>query len=228
LPKPCPPITLFSGNSAGAAVRQASLYVREQWRINSVGLGALTVAGLIVLALVLWFRNPVMGLGPASTGQGYDLRLSHDALALTGTRERLFVLERWKTDTDPPSGASVNLLIVNSDDASSRWMFPDNGQTILSRDELHIADNAIYSPVTGLVLTVSNTAGEKARESLYYYRIGGGPAVRFLTADGIVSAQQAGSDRYLVIYRNGTHTVAAVYSLVDFRVVTEKPVPDIP
>jgi hypothetical protein len=229
LPNLLLPITLFSGDSAGAAVRQASLYVREQWRINTVGLGVLTVAGLIVLAAVLWFRGPAAGLGAASTGQGYDLRLSHYALALTGTRERLFVLERWKTDSDPPSGASVNLLIVNSDDASSRWMFPDNGQTILSRDELHITDSGtIYSPVTGLVLTASNTAGESARESLYYYRIGGGPAVRFLTADSIVSAQQAGSDRYLVIYRNRTHTTAAVFSLVDFRVVTEKPVPDVP
>jgi hypothetical protein len=203
--------------------------LREQWRTNTVGLSALAVAGLIVLALALWFRDPALGLGSASTGQGYDLRLSHDALALTGTRERLFVLERWKTDADPPSGASVNLLIVNSDDASSRWMFPDNSQTILSRDELHGTDGSpIYSPVTGLVLTVSNTAGEKARESLYYYRIGGGPAVRFLTADSIVSAQQAGSDRYLVIYRDGTHTMADVFSLVDFRVVTEKPVPDVP
>ena len=213
-------------------VRQPSLYLREQWRTNTVGLGALAVAGLVVLALVLWSRDPVPGsggLGFAPTGQGYDFRLSHDAVALTGTHERLFVLERWKTDADPASGASVNLLIVNSDDASSRWMFPDNGQTILSRDELHVTDSgAGYSPVTGLVLTASNTAGEKARESLYYHRVGGGPAVRFLTADSIVSAEQAGSDRYLVLSRNGTRTVATVYSLVDFRAVTERKVPDVP
>jgi hypothetical protein len=214
------------------SLRQPSLYLREQWRSNTVGLGALAVAGLIVLVLALWFRGPAAGSGgwgSAGSAQDYDVRLSHDAVALTGTRERLFVLERWKANADPPTGASVNLLIVNSDDASSRWMFPDNGQTILSRDELHMTDGGtIYSPVTGLVLTVSNTAGESARESLYYYRIGGGPAVRFLTVDSIVSAQQAGSDRYLVIYRSGTRTVAAVYSLVDFRAVAEKIVPDIP
>jgi hypothetical protein len=146
---------------------------------------------------------------------------------LNGSRERLFVLERWKTGASQPSGASVNLLIVDSDDASSQWMFPDNGQTILLRDELHATEGTL-APVSGLVLTVGNTGGEKQQESLYYYRVGGGPAVRFLTADAIVSADQAGPDRYLVIYRNGTHTTAAIYSLVDFRVLVEKAAPDAP
>jgi hypothetical protein len=213
-------------------LRQPSLYFRQQWRSNTVGLGALAVAGVVVLALVFWLRGPAApgsAQGGPQHGTSADYRLSHDAVLLSGTRERLFVLERWEPHSDQPSGASVNLLIVNSDDASSRWMFPDNGQTILTRDELHgIEGSSTYSPVTGLVLTVSNTGGEEQRQSLYYYRVGGAPAVRFLTADAIVSADQVASDRYLVIYRNGARTTAAVYSLVDFHPVSEKNTPDVP
>lgn len=209
-------------------MRQPSLYLRQQWHTGTAGAGVLAVAGLVVLAFMFWHHDPAPpGSGPYSAAQDAEYRLSQESVVLSGTRERLFVLERWKTDAGQPSGASVNLLIVDSEDASSQWMFPDNGQTILSRDELRTTDGA-FSPVSGVVLTVSNTGGEKQRESLYYHRVGGGPAVRFLTADAIVSADQTSPDRYLVIYRNGTRTTAAVYSLVDFRVLAEKAAPDVP
>lgn len=193
---------------------------REHWRNGTLGLGMLAAAAVVVLALALWFRGP----GAATSQAKYEYHLSHDAIVLAGTRERLFALERWQAPASQPAGASVNLLIVNSDDASSRWMFPYNGQTILIRDELHGGDTAAYAPVTGLVLTVA--AGE--RQSLYYYRVGGGPAVRFLTAESIIAADQAAAERYLVIYRNGARTTAAVYSLVDFRAVSERNTPEIP
>jgi hypothetical protein len=206
-------------------VRQPSLYLRQQWRTNTVALAALTLAGLVVVGFALWrLVPPSPGPQAAASQTTEDYRLSHDAISLSGTREKLFVLEHWRKGA---SGASVNLLIVNSDDATSRWMFPDNGQTILSRDELHGGDGT-FSPVTGLVLTVSARGSEKPRESLYYYRVGGGPAVRFLTVDTIISADQAGSDRYLVLARKDGRMTAALYSLIDFRVLAEKPAPDIP
>lgn len=206
-------------------MRQPSLYLRQQWRTNTAGLAALTLVGLVVVGFALWRLVP-SSPGPQATASqaADDYRLSHDAISLNGTHEKLFVLERWKGNA---GGASVNLLIVNSDDATSRWMFPDNGQTILSRDELHSGDGA-FSPVSGLVLTVSARGSEKPHESLYFYRVGGGPAVRFLTVDTIISADQAGSDRYLVLARKDGHTTAALYSLIDFRVLAEKPAPDIP
>jgi len=214
-------------NSAGAALRQPNLYLRDQWRTNTVGIGALGVLGLAALALVFFFHGPLFGRTQAGGKPAHEYRLSHDAIALSGTREKLFVLQRWDTGSDQAGGASVNLLVVDTGDASSRWMFPDNGQTILTRDEIRTSDGAL-APVSGLVLTVANTDGEKQRESLYYYRVSGGPAVRFLTADAIVAADQAGPDRYLAVYRDGAHTIAAVYSLIDLRVLTEKPAPDVP
>ncbi len=206
-------------------MRQPSLYLRQQWRTNTAGLAAVTLVGLVVVGFALWRLVPSSPGPQAGASQAADdYRLSHDAISLNGTSEKLFVLERWKGGA---GGAAVNLLIVNSDDATSRWMFPDNGQTILSRDELHSGDGA-FSPVSGLVLTVSARGSDKPRESLYFYRVGGGPAVRFLTADTVISADQAGNDRYLVLARKDGHTSAALYSLIDFRVLAEKPTPDIP
>jgi hypothetical protein len=188
--------------------------------MNTGAIVAAIGAAVVLMGLILWLRAP-----GAANAQRSDVeyRLSHDAVTLAGSREKLFVLERWQKDGN--SGAVTNILIVNSDDASSRWMFPDNGQTVLKRDELHGSDAAnIWSPVTGLVLTVATGA----RESLYYYRVGGSPAVRFLTADAIISADQVAADRYLVLIRNGSQVTAAVYSLVDFRVVSTKAAPDVP
>jgi hypothetical protein len=211
----------------GGGVRQPSLYFREQWRTNTAGLAALAVAGLVIVGFVLWRLVPPAPTASTGSAQSTDeYRLSHNAVSIAGSSVKLFVLDRWH---DHASGSAVNMLIVDGSDATSRWMFPDNGQTILSRDELHSGDGAsVFSPVTGLVLTVSNTGGEASRESLYFYRVGGGPAVRFLTADDIISGQQVGSDRYLVLSRSGLHRTAAVYSLIDLRVLAEKPMPDIP
>lgn len=206
----------------GDAVRQPSLYVRDTWRIGTGTIVSAIAAAIVLIGLILWLRMPP-GADNGAARSDVDYRLSHDAITLAGTPEKLFRLERWQKDA--ASGAVANILIVNSSDASSRWMFPDNGQSILNRDELHGSETAgLYAPVTGLVLTVATGA----RESLYYYRVGGGPAVRFLTADSIISADQTTTDRYLVIYRNEARVTAAVYSLVDFRAVSEKPAPDIP
>lgn len=208
-------------NSAGITVRQSSLYVRHTWPINTGALTAAIAAAVLVVGFVIWRLST--GFAGDTAAANTEYRLSHDAITLTGTREKMFALERWKKDAQ--SGAAVNMLIVSTDEGVSHWMFPDNGQTILVRDELHASDPAgVFSPVTGLVLTVSTGA----RESLYFYRVGGGPAVRFLTADTVISAEQAGLDRYLVLMRNGTHMTAAVYSLVDFQMVSAKPAPDMP
>lgn len=204
-------------------MRLPSLYFREQWRSNTTALAALTIAGLIVAGFALWRLVPQTVATANNPSQPADeYRLSHDAVSIAGSSVKLFVLERWH---DRAAGAAVNVLIVNGEDATSRWMFPDNGQTILRRDELHSGES-FAAPVTGLVLIVSNASG--ARESLYYYRVGGGPAVRFLTADDVISGEQVGGDRYLVLSRNGLHATAALYSLIDLKLLVEKPMPDVP
>ena len=179
---------------------------------------------LIAAVLVAWLRDPLQA-GEPGAELGPGLHLSSNVIALGGTRENLMVLERRNGDS---SGAAVNILIVDADDASGRWMFPDNSQIILSRDTLY-AGAAGSSPVTGLVLTVGDPGGTKgARQSLYSYRVGGGPAVRFLTADAILAAKQSGFDRYLVVYRNGGKAIAGTFSLADFKSLAQQPLPDVP
>jgi hypothetical protein len=65
-------------------------------------------------------------------------------------------------------------------------------------------------------------------ESLYYYRVGSGTAVRFFTADRILATQQFGADRYLVIYEDRNGAGANLYSLYDLKLLSTKPLPSVP
>ena len=222
-------------------MRDTRTYFRYLWQFNAVVIAILGLVAVVAL-LSLFFRSLFDAPprpSPADFSQmgaahGFTFRLARDAIPLAGTRERLFVLERWQGDPSAPNaaGVDVNLLVVNGEDASSHWMFPANDQTILSRDILH-ADAGAFSPVSGMVLTVldhdvSDDGGRRDREALYCYRVGGGQAVRFFTADTIMAAQQAGPDRYLVIYRNGKSATAEIFSLIDFHSIAKRPLPDVP
>jgi len=52
-------------------------------------------------------------------------------------------------------------------------------------------------------------------------------AVRLLAADLIVSGQQTSSDHYLVVYENGSSAIAATFSIPEFKLVAEKPLPKV-
>jgi hypothetical protein len=51
--------------------------------------------------------------------------------------------------------------------------------------------------------------------------------VKFFTADRVLVAQQAGADRYLVIYENGDKAAAQLFSLLDFKPLSQSPLPDV-
>jgi hypothetical protein len=211
-------------------VLNADTFFRYLWRFNAVAIGVLALAGIVALSsgAVIWALDPPPpdnNAVPIASGHGYAFRLEPKAIPLNGTNEQLFVLQRL--NTSEPEGATANLLVVNTDDASNHWMFPDNGQTILSRDELHTMDpSGDFSQVIGVVVEVT-TDSKADRESLYYYRVGGGPAVKFLTARNILSMQQVAPDRYLVLYRNENRPVAALFSTLDFKSLSERPLPDV-
>jgi hypothetical protein len=214
------------------------------WRFNAavvavIGL-AIVVAFVANLLSPLWsgpHSDPAGSFAPVakSAERGYTYRLAGDAIPLSGTREQIFALKRWNGDSD---GQDVNLLVVDSGNATSRWLFRGTDRTILARDEVHASDVAnynAYSPVVALVLTVvdadTNQDGgidRKDRESLYFYRVGGASAVKFFTADHVLSAQQAGNDRYLVIFENGNKAAAQLFSLLDFKPLIQSPLPDVP
>jgi hypothetical protein len=233
-------------------VRDAEKYFRYLWRLNAILMAVIGFA--VVIAFVanlfspLW-NAPHSGLAgsyapvPKSAEHGYTYGLARDAIRLSGTREVVFVLKRWKGDPGGDGASSsgaqdANLLVVDDGNATSHWLFRGADRTILSRDEVHASDVAnfnSFSPVVALVLTVldadTNKDGKidgKDRESLYFYRVGGASAVAFFTADHILAAQQVGSDRYLVIYENGNKAAAQLFSMIDFKPLSQRPLPDVP
>jgi hypothetical protein len=224
----------------GVPVQNAEKYFRYLWRFNSVAMAVIAAAVMVAfvanLLSSLWtapHSGPAGSFAPVpkSAEHGHTYRLARDAIRLSGTREEIFALKRWKSDSDAPD---VNLLVVDDSSAASHWLFRGTDRTILARDEVHasdIADVNAYSPVVALVLTVldaDKSQDGKARESLYIYRVGGAFAVKFFTADHVLATRQIGTDRYLVVYENGDQAAAAIFSMVDFKPLAQDPLPDVP
>jgi hypothetical protein len=230
-------------------MRDASKYFQYLWRFNAVVMaviGFAIVAAFVTNLLSSLWNAPDSGAAgsfapvPRSAEHGYTYRLARDAIRLSGTREVLFVLKRWKGTGYGESSSNaqdVNFLVVDDGNAASHWLFRGYDRTILSRDEVHasdVADFNAYSPVVALVLTVldadTNKGGRidgKDRESLYFYRVGGAFAVKFFTADHVLATQQVGMDRYLVIYENGDKAAATLFSMIDFKPLFQRPLPDV-
>ena len=186
-------------------MQDAEKYFRYLWRFNAVAMAVIGFA--VVIAFVVNLLSPLWSAphsGPAgsfapvpkSAEHGYTYRLASDAIRLSGTREEIFALKRWKGGLD---ARDVNLLVVNDASAASRWLFRGTDRTILARDEVHasdVADFNAYSPVVAIVLTVADADTNKddridgkERQSLYFYRVGGASAVKFFTADRVLVAQ---------------------------------------
>ena len=146
----------------------------------------------------------------------------------------------------------VNLLAVDTRTSASHWLFHGYDRMILTEDavyELAPADTNRSSPTiisangTGrgaqlaiaLVLQTvdadTNKDGKlsaKDEHSLYVYRAGASEVVKIIAADDFLSTQQIGLDKYLVVYENGKTATAASYSLPDFKLLSEKPLPNVP
>jgi len=225
-------------------VQDLNKHFQYLWRFNAVamaviGLGII-VAFVVGLVTSLWGGRQLDSAGafgpvPNAAKGGYTYRLENNAIHLAGTSEAMFVLRRWKGEpreggSRASSGQDVNLLVVNGSNAESHWLFHGTDRRILSRDELHASDTSSYndaSPVVALVLAVAEADAGEEHESLYYYRVGGGTAVRFFTADHILARQQFGTDRYLVIYEDRHSAGTNLFSLIDFKLLATKKLPEI-
>jgi hypothetical protein len=225
-------------------MRDASKYFQYLWRFNAVVMaviGFAIVAAFVTNLLSSLWNAPDSGAAgsfapvPRSAEHGYTYRLARDAIRLSGTRDEIFVLKCWKGDSE---ARDVNLLVVNNVSAASHWLFRGTDRTILARSEVHasdIVDFNVYSPVVALVLTVADADSNeddridgKDRQSLYFYRVGAAAAVKFFTADRVLAAQQVGTDRYLVIYESGNKAAVQLFSMLDFKPLSQNPLPDVP
>ncbi len=191
---------------------------------------------------------------PQNAEKEFTYRLQSGGERYVVGREKLIALGRWNGSPESYSLAhassgryeetrSPNILAVDQVTVESHWIFKGYNRNITADDLVYESvpspvpptPDQVASPAVALVMTVidadTNKDGElteKDRKSLYVYRAGAIEAARLLTADLIVSRQQIGRDRYLVIYENGTSAVAATFSLPEFKLVAEKPLPKVP
>jgi hypothetical protein len=191
---------------------------------------------------------------PQSAEKEFTYRLQSSAERHVVGQEELIPLGRWNGSPETyslghiSSGGYVeetrspNVLAVNQVTVESHWIFKGYNRNIIANDLIYEAVPNPVPPITGqpasaiaLVMTVvdadtnnDDELTEKDRKSLYVYRAGAMEAARLLTADLIVSRQQSGNDRYLVVYENGNSAVAATFSIPEFKLIAEKPLPKVP
>jgi hypothetical protein len=247
-------------------------FFRYLWRFNALVLAGLGIAGACAAIgsfLFPWRPAELAPKGgfapiPAAAEKEFTYRLEDGGVSQWVGQEGIAALERWKgapasyglemkvmiaasSSRRWAGNRNVNMLAVNSGDASSHWLFKGYDRAILSDDLIYpgrtTAEQSAdrYAPLefrsaaTALVMTVvdADTNGdgdlsEKDRQSFYVYRPGTGDPVKLFTADLIKSAHQTGPSSYLVIYEKGRSAFAATYSIPDFKLVAEKPLPDVP
>lgn len=158
------------------------------------------------------------------------------------------------SSSDGAETQDVNLLAVDADNSTGHWLFKGYDRMILTKDGVQeswpsaptgTGPTIIRAPGSGVAQDAPSTIAlvieavdadtdrdgkitAKDKHSLYVYRAGMTEAVKIITADDFLSVQQIGSDKYLVICENGKTASAATFSLPDFKLLSEKPLPNVP
>jgi hypothetical protein len=137
-----------------------------------------------------------------------------------------------------PGVLTVNLLSVETNTGASHWLLPGYERSIASTDAIYGTaplNGAIdrTTPAVASIIMVydadSNKDGQYTaadQPTLYMYRAGDAMATKLLTTDAIVTAHQVGST-YLVIYEKGKSAFAATYSIPEFKLLSQKPLPTV-
>ena len=131
---------------------------------------------------------------------------------------------------------TVNVLVIDAKGGDSVWLFPTNKQVIVSRDSLFEGAAKGFSkpqtdprPVIGMVMLVAPDGTAKTEPSaVYVWTKESGKTVKLFVADKVLSFDQSGADRYLILYEKGTETHVATYALPEFKLISDKRVPDLP
>jgi hypothetical protein len=120
----------------------------------------------------------------------------------------------------------VNLLVVDAHGNKSRWVFQGTSRTILDVEILYAPPAAGAEEgraIGGLIHVLEGSSNKPGKQSIYVYRAEDQQAVKLITADIILDAEEVGSDRILIVYGNGDQRISATYSIPDLRLVSEQP-----
>jgi hypothetical protein len=243
-------------------------FFRFIWRLDAILLaiaGALAIT-LLGVGFVTNFLRPKyepipegnFRPVPRAAEQNYTYRLESQYDTASLPHERILVLRRWKGSPEsygfalekPPASLSyssystytdaANLLAINTDDGTSRWLFEGYGRTILTQEVIFngpppsIGRATSAEPIASVIRSVdsdTNKDGEldgKDTQSLYAYRPGDTRAVKFFTADYILSAGETDAENYLVVYEKGPSAFAATFHIPDFKLKSVQKIPGVP
>ncbi len=136
----------------------------------------------------------------------------------------------------------ANVMVIDAN-ADGHWLFKGVKRSILTRDAIHqgaqqsatIMAGPDPRPVIGLVMLViegdANKDGvfnERDPLQVTVWKKGATEAVKLLDIDEAVSLGLTDAEHYQVVYKKGTQTRAAAYSVPDFKLISDKVLPDTP
>jgi hypothetical protein len=192
---------------------------------------------------------------PKGAEQNYTYRLEDQADVDSLPHEKMLALRRWKGapetyglakeyERDIRSASSVftdavNLLAIDTSNGTSRWLFDGYARSILSQEIIYsggppppqATSSAAVASVIRSIDADTNRDGEfdeKDIQSLYFYRPGDKRAIRFFTADYILSEKETDDGDFLVVYEKGSAAFAVTYHVPDFKLKSRLQLPDVP
>lgn len=237
----------------GDFMKDENRFFRWVWRFNGVVLALAVIALIVIIAAAMvasfqfrrdWMADTHLKQVPKAEQAKYTYRLAEADLAAL-RHHKLFLLHRSK-GTEEQSfssyrsdyGDEVNLMLVDGN-GTGQWVFRGNERLISARNTiLETAPNdgsEKEQNAIGFAITVidADTNGDgkltaKDRQTLYGYLLGGEGAVKLMTADEFLGASQFGTDRYVVVYAEKDTARSAVFSLPGFKLISDKPLPNVP
>ncbi len=219
-------------------------FFRFVWRFNAVLIALVGILGFgltIFGGLQLFSGERPLPVQATDDEVQYNLEPANEPL--TGTGEFLFTLKRSRgglhgSYSSGRAEQDANYLAVRGDTAAGVWLFPHSGQVIWSQTNIQKTMPAAgpgSDTVTAVVMTVADDDTDKDgvfttqdRQSLYAYRVGGGPAEKFFSADNISHVAQIDGARLLVIFTDKGVLGAATFSTGNFALLNRSALPAAP
>jgi hypothetical protein len=195
------------------------------------------------LGLFSFKSEPVPAVTKSSVK--YEVALAPYGSKVTDTTTAgydIFVLNRtaWPEGAEfYPGPDVVNVMDIDPETGSGQWAFKGTARTIIMRDPVRKGDASGGSAtgphsVVALVMWVHD--GDIGKDgfftdkdgiSVYVWRLGKTPAVKLLRAEDGISTGQSSATRYNIVYKKGKQTISAVYSVPDFKLVSENVLPEV-
>jgi hypothetical protein len=233
-------------------------FFRWVWRLNALllALGGILIVGFAAKNLLFtpqWQPPPEGHFAPVPKDAEKDSTYRLEATNIGFAGENILSLHKWNgvprsyglamemRVSSSYMGAidGVNLLALSGSTGAGHWLFHGYKRVVVSeagmvRDSVPPVPGVVPNPIALVIQTIdadTNNDGEfteKDKQSLYVYRPGMQFAEKFLDADYIVSREQIDADHFLVVYEHGRSAIAATFSIPDFKLKSERPIPSVP